>query len=201
MIFPVHESLCAHVQWYLCILSVGSYCRCSAYKNPISFVWNQLRLPGNRISLPCRHYSSARLSWLLALLPQMCLSFRPPYNNPQSVPEGNIFYQCQQSPSDMTNASTKKQKTKTKKLNADTRSAKHAHACRGRVEAEKGQIEEEGKMSFIGQDLTFVIFRGICGFRRGDSAKIENLWGYICIWILSPSKTASYKNMCLYYWS
>lgn len=42
------------------------------------------------------------------------------------------------------------------------------------MEAEKGQIEEEGKMSFIGQDLTFVIFRGICGF-RDDSAKKENL--------------------------
>lgn len=74
----------------------------------------------------------------------------------------------------MTNASTKKQKTMRKKLNADTCSAKHAHTCRGRVEAEKGQIEEEGKMSFIGQDLTFVIFRGICGF-RDDSAKKENL--------------------------
>ena len=197
----MHESLCARVRWYLFILSVGSCCRCSAYKNPISFVWNQLRLPGNRITLPCRRYSSAHLSWLLALLPQMCLSFRPACNNPQSVPEGNIFHQRQQSASDMTNASTIKQKTKRKKLNADARGAKqHAHARRERVEAEKGQIEEEGKMSCIGHDLTFVIFRGICGFRRGDSAKKENLWGYICIWILSPSKTASYKNMCLYYW-
>lgn len=60
----------------------------------------------------------------------MCLSFEPAGDNPQSVPEGNIFHQSQQSASNMRvlphEAETK---TQARKLNVDTSTANMRALC------------------------------------------------------------------------